>query len=205
MSKKIIFITITLTLVVISLVFVAFKSFGYSKLKNDCVKNNNSQNGYSATINFNQSVSQADIDMFVNRIKKMSGVTSVESKTKEEALQEFKNEQANDPEVLKELSEIGFNPLSSSITITSNINDINIFLDLEKTLLNQAETSGLKTVSHHDGNLAFIQEQLAKVSRASLIKDLFSYIFSGEGNHFFENNYSSICNPNFKRTFPFNN
>jgi FtsX extracellular domain len=204
MNKKIILITAISTMAIVIITFTSFKAVSYLRLKNDCIKSNTRQNGYSVSINFGLNTLQADIDKFAGNIREMAGVQNVAVKTKDEALQEFKNEQGSNPDILKEVDQIGFNPFSSSITVDSNINNIDAFQKLEKNILGEAENAGLAITSHQDGNLTFLQEQLAKVKNASVDKDLFSYIFSGEGNHFFEKKYSPICNPEFSKNFPLN-
>lgn len=198
MDKKLIFITALSTLVIVIVAFIAFESFRYLKLKNDCIKNSVPRDGYSFSIYFNPEVLQTDIDTFANKIRGASGIISVSVESKDEALQSFKNENRDNTELLEQLEDLGSNPLSASITIKSNLSDIDAFINLEKDIFAQAQNYGLAIARYSDGRLNFLQAELAKIEGAFLSKDFFKFIFSGEGNHFFEKNYSQICNPAFK-------
>lgn len=198
-NKKLITITALITLVLILAIFLAVKTSNYLSLKNNCIQNNSKSDGYSVSLYFKPSTSQPDIDKFLNETKKMAGVKNIQAKTKDEALQEFVRENGNNPEILKSVNELGSNPLASSAVVNSNISNIEDFLKLEQSILDEARKSGLEIVRYDDGKLSFFQKELEKVNKSSLIKDLPSYIFSGEGSHFFEKRYSQICNPNFPR------
>jgi len=198
-NKKLIISTVSITLVFILVIFLTIKTSSYLVVKNNCIQNNSKLEGYSVSLSFKPTSSQSSIDIFTDEIRKMTGVKNVQSKTKDEALQEFIKNQGSNPEILKAVNELGTNPLSSSIIVNSSINNIDDFLKFKQGVLDEAKNSGLEIVSHYDGNLIILQKEIAKVRNASLIRDLPGYLFSGEGNHFFEKKYSQICNPNFPR------
>lgn len=199
MAMKTILITIAVTLIIVVVGVISYEAFSYLRLKNECIKNNTSQNGYSVSINFSSDTNQTDIDKFADEIVIMPGIQNVSVKNKDEVLKDFEKEQGSSPGISNEVNQIGVNPFPPSITIHSNVSNIDTFLKIEDNVLAEAANSELNVLSHNDGNLTFIQAQLTKVNNASLIKDL-RYIISGERNHFFEMNYSPICNPNFSKT-----
>lgn len=199
-NKKLIVIMVVITILAVAGIFLAWKISSYLALKNDCLRINSKPGGYSVSIYFKSDTPQADIDKFINEAKRIANVKNIKSKNKDEALQEFiKKQGGRNPEIIKSLNELGYNPLSSSITINSDISDIEQFLSFEQSILDKINSYGLEVISHDDGNLKFFLKELAKVKSASLMKDLPNYIFSGEDNHFFERKYSIICNPNFPR------
>jgi hypothetical protein len=198
-NKKLIISTALITLLIIEGVFLTVKISSYLLLKKDCQRNNSKPDGYSFSIYIKSETSQSDIDKFINEAKKIAHVKNIQSETKDYALQEFIKNHQNDPEIINSLDKLGSNPFLSAITINSDISNLDDFLRFEQGVLDKAGNSGLAIQTRSDGNLIFFQKELAKMKKASLIRDLPSYIFSGEGNHFFEKKYSVICNPNFPR------
>jgi cell division protein FtsX len=195
--KKTIFITVLLTIVLIAIAFISVKFYSYAKLKNDCIKN--ITKGYSFSLYFKSDTMQSEIEKFIMKTKQIPGVKNIETKSKDEALKEFMDMGNNNPSIQQALDELGGNPLSSSITVNSNISDINSFLNLEESILNQARNSGLDVISHNDRMVHSFQKEIEKVQKASFLNDFSKFIFSGEGNYFFSKNYGIICNPNFLR------
>jgi hypothetical protein len=196
--KKTILVTTLSTVVLILVLFIVFKSYNYVQLKNACINNIVKPGGHSVSLFFDPKTSQVDIDKFAVEIKKINGVTDTVLKSKDEALQEFNNMQGNNPSINQALNEIGGNPLSTQLTVNSNISDIDTFLKFEQNVLDKAKGSGLIIAHSDDGMLKFYQKEQAKVKSASLIKDLPSFMFSSEGSHYLEK-YSSMCNPNTLR------
>lgn len=197
MKRKIIIITVIITILVIVLLFISFKAFSFFKFKNDCIKKYTEKNGYSMTIYFKQDYSYEKINSFISKIRKFADVTNVSLKTSEDALNDFKERNKDNKEVLNQLNNLTENPLESSVILNSRIVDSSEFLELEEKLKNEAEKENLVIRSINDKSLSFYQEQLKKVKSASFAKDFLRFLFSGDGNRFFAKNYSPICYSNF--------
>ena len=196
-NKKIITITAFITTLIIIAVFLSVKVVNYQSLKNDCLKKGSRPGGYSISLYFQSDTPQSDIDNFVKEAKKTTNIKDIQTISKNEALNDFKKRHKDNPETIKAINELNVNPLSPSIIVKSNISDIDTFLDFEQGILDKLNTHGLEYKSFADGNLKIFQKELIKVNEASLTKDFSEYLFSGEGNHFFEVRYSEICKPNF--------
>jgi len=78
------------------------------------------QERMSVSVYFNSSVSEGEIMDIKAALGKYKEIKAVDYVSKEEALEEFKKENANVPTVMKALEEIGSNPLLSSLVIHAN-------------------------------------------------------------------------------------
>ena len=199
MNKKAISVIIISIFAVVIFLFILFKAFSFIKLKNECIEKNTNQGGHSVTIYLDTNSSQEKIDNFINKIKDISGVEDVSSKTSDDALNEFKKENENNKQILDQINNLPKNPLKPSVRVNSKITNIAEFLKLEAKLKNEAIAEDLIISSIEDGRIIFFQEQLGKVEEASLIKGLPIYLFSTEPEKFFGKRYSPICNSNFPK------
>ncbi len=198
--KKTLLIKVLLVIILGFAFFVAAKFYNFANLKSECIRNINETREYKFFLVFDQKVSHLDIDKFKDEIKTLNGVKDVVIKTKDEIIQDFIKKQGIDPETLKAFNEY-INSDKNNIQpelVVSSINNINFFIELEQSVLDKADSSGLKVVMHDDGGLKFSYEYLMKADGVSLINDFPKYIFSKEKSYYF-GKYDVMCNSKFIR------
>ena len=186
--KKTTFTTILLMTILIAVAFISFKFYLFNNLKNDCIKNSIKPDGYSMILYFEPNTIRSDVDRLISQIRKIPEVKNVETKSSSDAWKDFmkENDVAHLAQILNE------SPLESSVIISSSINDIEPFLDLEKDILEQVRNSHLGLSKYTDGNMALLKKELTRVKEAPLLKDFTSYLFTRDSQHFFEK-YGLIC------------
>jgi len=115
--------TVTLTLVLFLVIANATFSNTIAQINNKI----------DVSVYLNDAVTQQQLKNFENQLKKLPNVKSVGYVSQDEALAEYRSENAGNTDLLRAIDETGTNPLPASVVIeprdTNKIQDIKNFLD----------------------------------------------------------------------------